>query len=181
MILLHDLRWLYFAPPRTASTSIHRWLQEVYGGERFHTGSHQNQAPPHMPLAYWWGFTVVRNPYDRLASWHAASTEHRKKSPVEFMEWLMYGEPLRALNPYATSSQARFIDTSCAARLRGFLVLRWEDLTDCLYDLPFVMPGDLLRLKHLAKTEEKPEWPAAAIDMVAIHSADDFRRFGYEL
>ena len=130
MIYSDKYKYVYIATPKTASTSIRKWLMDNYDGRQ--VGRHHQSDVPSEYREYFI-FTSTRNPVDRYHSmWK------------EFYPSLQYREFREAIQGIRESadqnrtwadiarSQGEIIERSGATRL-----LRFEDIKSEVESLPF--------------------------------------------
>jgi len=173
--------YVYIALPRTASLSVSSWLIADHAGRTFDGHYHSADVPrecrDHLV------FTVVRNPYGRMASlyrfleqkfWGRSDEwcETAGMTMPEFVRWCID----RPEPNWQTQSQ---ILSAYDGRLA---VLRFEDFPGCLNVLPLEVGIGvpwMNRTWHL----ENPEEILTLDSMRAIedHSRDDFEMFRYAI
>ena len=100
MIVSHKLRFAYAGPPKTATTSVHAWLQQpVLGSKPWLKAKHgyQHRFADH-PSEYY-RFATVRHPLDRAVSlWMHSQRGGRdgglpEMTFTEFVDWLPNAPP----------------------------------------------------------------------------------------
>lgn len=92
MIIMPEQNAVFVGVPRTASMSMHRWLElGLRGGESspfpieslhsWHANLDEACRDSNYPLLTMWAFCVVRNPFDRLVSYCAAEDPFFAQDP----------------------------------------------------------------------------------------------------
>lgn len=89
LIVNHKNKWAYIHIPKTGGTSLTSILLNVDGSEQVTTHGSLNQL---NNVDDYFIFTMVRNPYTRIASWY----EHTKRDIVlqTFKDFLLKIDPL---------------------------------------------------------------------------------------
>lgn len=126
--------FVFVGIPHCASRSISTWLVRTCGGKTI-GGHHDYKIPEEYKDCPVWG--VTRNPFDRITKHHPS-----RLGDDAFREWLA------RYRKHAVISWpiSRWIREAGITQ-----TVRFEDLPDCLNELPFVRPGEVERLPHLGK------------------------------
>lgn len=199
MIISNTLKYVYIGIPRTGSKSMNRWLKDNYEGESF--GFHHQWQVPEEAKDYLI-FTIVRNPYERMASmrfmmaWDGEEPREdlRKQKPPSGMPTISLEEQVREVTLYKDGTLKKD-GTSVpengmnqwfyAQRAEVSMVLFFERLPECLKDLPFVDGENLPNLPHALERGIRP--PGSFFDhsgeddetVVWAYGSEDFESFGY--
>lgn len=190
MVFSHKFRYVYFAPPKTASSSIIDVLVNKYDGQFWgRADKHENLLP--LSLVDYFCFTSVRNPYQRgISAYNYLNRKRQAPLPLSVCK-----------NRFHLISMTDYF--SIPLRIRRFVTVG-DDLSTFLSLLPvgFVMP----RLDHYIKVESLEEdfsmLPFVSgkqnvprlnqsvrdlgcheeiFDFIRLHHQQDFARFGYEI
>jgi len=193
MLISNVHRYCFLALQKTASRSMSEFLIRDYEGEcvdvcdgvtvrekekkKFLFAHHSTTVP--AECRDYLIFTVVRNPYTRMASVWSENRRHFRgaffRSPFyRFMEICMNHNELLPVE-----SQSKRIGM-CSENVGR--ILFFEDLIDGVKSLPFVRePVDF---PHLFKRERKPARDLFKnprhVQWVRETFSDDFERFGYD-
>ncbi|MEM7125539.1 MAG: hypothetical protein AAF702_04380 [Chloroflexota bacterium] len=200
MIISHKHRYVYIGIPRTASKSTSRWLVEHYDGEW--VGFHHEWRVPEKAFDYLI-FTVVRNPYERMASgmlavlWGDIQPNPARRVPSPIPE--PSTEPReKRVQEARLIGKATILDDSSSVPEDGMnqshfikkagisLVLFFERLPECLGNLPFVDQDNLPPFPHVLERGIRP--PGTFFDHFSdeeeqvtwAFAAEDFELLGYE-
>ncbi|HUY92487.1 MAG TPA: sulfotransferase family 2 domain-containing protein [Pirellulales bacterium] len=182
MIVSFLRRFVYFGPPKTASTSLHEWLSQPLLCDqpwRPESGDQHDARPP-AEASEFFAFASIRNPYSRAVSlWrHRLGSGATENPPVpqlsfaDFLAWL----------PNASDFYARSQAWWLAGAMLDFL-LPFERIERVL-DLPPIAPlkSSLLPLPHRNATSHAP-WPSyydsVLAESVYRYFRDDFEILGY--
>lgn len=191
MIISDKHRFVYIGPPKTASTSLHRFFeQEEWSGDTSWINGEQHRTMIPKRCADYFTWSVSRNAYRRLVSLWVMSQRHnqreKKHTPQldtfqDFLNWI----GTRPFKFYHLS-QYEWFNTEVWANkddsvLVGIpdMVLKFEELPGCLELLPFVnAPCDIedMNKTHSERVELTQEEIIAAADFVER----DCQEFGYE-
>lgn len=161
MIVSHLRQFLYFGPPKTATTSLHRWLSQPLFCRRRWTPAQGDQHAARVLAGCeeYFRFASIRHPLDREVSlWaHSQSRASREQGTpaltfCEFVAW----------QPTASW----FYRTGQAEILRGVrldAVVRFDRLAEDLAGLPPIAPLILgypgfEPLERLNCQGEQPPW-----------------------
>jgi hypothetical protein len=141
MIYLPEQRVLFVHNPKTAGTSIGTWLQENFKtvvGRKHANIIEGRDFFPDVQMC----FGVVRNPLDRLVSWHKFSNDTSK---VDFREWVVdqcfRHQPSLSFNPARTwaknwytlsTPQSDWFDKDCK-------VLKYETLANDFIEIQKIL------------------------------------------
>lgn len=173
--------FVYIAVPRTASHSIAKhWLLHYGGVDRDSEDHHKHK----VPLWHHWKFTwtVVRNPYARVASlWllmqkftDILEKEMRGVTFEDFPEWLRCGPWPKDPWPYRWMAQVPFLSASRIDR-----VVHFENLEAELRELPFVQHWTDVPRINVSKAP-RPEFTPAFIAGVNRYEKESFEAYGYK-
>lgn len=80
MVRLEDLNITFFHIPKNAGSSIQYWLKDNCDGEVY-DGEIRHETPRNLKGLFddfGWSFCVLRNPYDRVASWYKHFVKQNK-------------------------------------------------------------------------------------------------------
>jgi len=165
MIISHRWQFVYLGPPKTASTTLHRWLSQPAFCESRWTPERQDQHSVTIPAAcrHYFTFASLRDELDRTVSlWrHSQSPGELARGwthPMDFREFV------EEFQPYA-SWFFRAVPAELLAPVRLDAVVRFERLERDLVNLPplaaaiaaAVAAGRRLEpLKHLNRTRHAP-------------------------
>jgi len=168
--------YVYIALPRTASQSMAAWLCEHHGGAVDNDLYHSAAVPEEHSKKL--AFTIVRDPYRRMASLYRVMVQKFWPEPdqqvaetvgmtmAQFVRWCI-GRPETQWWP-----QAKIL----AAWQGPITMLCFENLPDGLTDLPQSHGA----FPHIGATEPGPIEPEA-IGAINEHSRLDFERLGFEM
>jgi hypothetical protein len=190
LIVSDTHQFVYVAPPKTASTSLHNLFEkdEWSGDYVWRTGEqHRTMMPKRVADYLTWA--VVRNPYRRLASlWVMSQRETQRKykgTPQldtfqDFLEWNK-----QKTHEFYSLSQWDWFNTPMGGKDddvlvgRPDIILKFEDLPGCLELLPFVYRP--LDVENLNKTySDLITLSEGDVKAAADFVEDDCREFGYE-
>lgn len=179
--------WLCLHNPKAAGSSFDLWLrqrwpanwQRIAGYDDLITASWEGTAISVRRKHTWeipeaWEryrrFCVVREPLARFASWHRFARRIGFPGAEASLAEFALAKP-RTLPPQAPYVAA------------ADLVLRFEDLPDCLRTLPWVTPGDAAAFPRINATVIEPAdvWTPEARAAVLAAFAGDYAVCGYEL
>ena len=177
MIISKALKYIYISIPRTGSKSMSQWLVEHYQGEWY--GRHHEWIVP-VEFSDFLVFTLIRNPYEIQASgWYFEPVDKPEnyKKPKSYAEavsnWVRpKDQPI---------SQKEFVEWSGITQ-----ILYFEDLPECLKELPFVNSNGVASFPHLNAGGYRPSGNFIEImaegdeELVWNGSREDFEFFGYE-
>ena len=181
--------YVFIAIPRTASVSIASWLVANHGGV-WHGDHHGTDIPPEHRSKF--TFTVVRDPFTRLPSMYRYVAEKfwpvaRWRESQEAADWRALGIPfdcdLTTFVEWAATQRRhqRCSQWEMLADVRLDQTLKFEDLPDCISDMPFRGDRDIVTLPRLGKTGSTPALTTRERDAIWLHSRRDFRKFGYAI
>lgn len=184
MIVSRLRQFVYIAPPRTASETLHVWLTQPilceYAWARDSATWHSGYVPEDARSFF--KFASVRNPYDRAVSlWKFSQITEPGKTPdvpaldtfTEFLDWMP-----SELTFYSVTQSQVVGETMLDA------IVRFEELRS-VRELPPITPfkDQLEELPHLNKTDREcwsEYYTPQLIEKVRAHFAEDFERFGYD-
>ena len=168
MIVSHKHKFVYFAPVKTASTSIHKALEQ-FDIQIYHTSSKENWARHQMYFPHeireYFTFVSVRNPYHRFLSMY----NHFSKED-ETIEEYSYGNDNR---------KSSIFDEVLSKMIPINAILRTETLEKDFNNLPFVKNYTHLTHENVSnkKLNRLSEY---AIDYVNRKYHLDFLLFSYK-
>lgn len=188
MLINDRRRWVYLHNPKTAGMSLTTWLLERWPGEWRSLGDpaefvacRRGDHDVHVVRRHSWNlprdvldyctFCVVREPLERFASWYRfAKRSGFFPSSIDLTEFA-FAQPL-SLAPQ-----------SCYAEL-AHVVLRFEELPQCVGALPWVTDADLAafpRLNVTDATDPSSFWTAESRRVIVDAYQPDFEVCGYPI
>lgn len=183
MVYNLDRLWVYLAPPRTGSTTLHQVLtgppfHGVYG--EWHA-SRWDQASKSPEPAWRYRFLSVRNPYSRTVSMWRVQQMDAQMSLGTYVRAC-----LRDLHSAVVPSSGMFLPEQFQAEYAKGCdgAVHLETLRQDLTALP-IYSGEPFELPKLHTTDDgKPYWrecyDEATAALVAEHFRRDFETFGYD-
>jgi hypothetical protein len=159
MIISHSLRFVYIGPPKSATTSLHRWLRrpvvfdEDLDIDTSDVGGQHDHIVPEECNDYF-TFSILRNEEDRVLSlWRMSRSEAQRGEAIplltleEFLQWRKTAKPF-----YAWSGEQWL-----SARID--MLLSYERLPEDLNRLPFNGPlhAFLGLLPHVNRNPQNPK------------------------
>jgi hypothetical protein len=182
MLMAADRSWCLYTPPKTASTTLSRWLPQtslaaVYSGQQ-----HDFKVPVDLPEDALLLF-VVRNPYTRAESlWRHRLNECANQGlPLPTFEEYLCAVRDQQLTPFFLTAQATWADQLPRIdRLLRFESL-WSDLTRALssYDWTTVQMPHYNRNSRKVQVSELQN--SECRRLIREWAVTDFYRFGYRL
>lgn len=198
MIVSHELKLIFIGIPRTGTLTV-RQILDPYTAHPL-LPQHQNFSLPmghaervdhatarelraHLGEQVWrdyFKFTIVRNPWDRVASWF--NCDYFRRQGIGFEDWLVgggLGNPDYSINHIAPAA-LWLLDEQ--GRLAVDFVGRYETYRqDLLYALERVgiRLQDIPHLNASRKSDYRDLYNARTRDIVANYYAEDIARFGY--
>lgn len=182
MIVSYLRRFVYVGPPKTASTSLHRWLSQPLLCERAWTakGGDQHVSQPPPEAIPFFTFASIRNPYSRAVSlWrHGLISGPQESPPIPRLEFAEFVARLPVATDFYGSTQMAWLG---AVRLDA--VVRVEEI-EAILELPPFAPwkAKLNPLLHLNASKHgswQSYYDRRLADAVYRHFRDDFQSFGY--
>lgn len=197
MIVSYHRSFVYIGPPKTASTTLHKWLTQPALRVRRWCEDDGDQHRSDMPenAKAFFTFASVRNPFDRAVSLWAMSQDEGQRTSFrmpkmefhEFVKWMARGQrPKFSPQWFYSVSQS-----SAIGDCRLDAIVRFEDL-ETVKELPPIAavkdpldPIPQLRAKvshgRVVRRNWKAYYGASDIeaDNVRRHFIEDFERFGY--
>jgi len=178
-MIVNDHQRIGFAfIPRTASRSVQRALLATGQWRRIAGDHHRRRVEPTL-RGYRWHVTV-RNPFAREWSHYCyrlkndpPSALKRRVRRFSFADYVLAHVGDARL--WEDITQAEFCDI-----LKPDVVLRCEDLPDCLTSLPWWPEG--LELPHInaaARGDWRRQYTEETARLIRQWAAEDFQRFGY--
>lgn len=159
MIVSKQLKFIYLALPRTGSKSIVSELILRYQGREI--GGHHQMRVPNRYHSYLI-FTVVRHPARRMYSAYARSFAFKESLTFDqFLLSIMHGGEENIVS----STQVSLLGASNIP-LSKIVILKLEQIGHLFLNTR-------IPTKH-------PRLTRRQTDLVEMHSAEDFRVFGYE-
>lgn len=166
MIVSAAHRFCYLAIPKTGSKSMHQFLeQNPYGGRRAGSAYHGNVFTKPGPT--WCVWSVVRNPYARLASWwwftcranRSNQPNHERefwgdKDLTFFVRWLADHVDGNDVPHQRDMRQPQHVFLS---RCEVDRVIRLENIAEEFDALPFAH-GDGHRIPRVRQASERKSW-----------------------
>lgn len=171
MIFMPQQRLVFVKIARAASGSLS--IACLDQPDAFYLKPHHRALVP-MEYRNWGIFIVIRNPLHRFVSlwrnfgWNGFNKLKLSQSFPDFMAALDAN-----VNQFATMSLSDYVDISNAN-----IVLRYEELPDCLSVIPFI-EGTIITHRHKSK-HPIPAIPKRTLRLITTRYAEDFKRFGYE-
>jgi hypothetical protein len=166
MIISHEHKFIYFAPMKTATTSIISFLRSNFGAEDV-GGRHDCFLPKEWE--HYFTFASVRNPFHRaLSGWvyfELQKNPSPRKKPIE--QWVVtpWFKPM----------------VECLSEVRVDAVVHVESLKEDLMSLPFVQRDIELPCLNCSDYEPATQFvfsPQLA-DIIRCKYRKDFEMFGY--
>lgn len=158
MIVSHPLRFLYAGPPKTATTSIHEWLQqpqllaEPWSEKQ---GNQDSFADAPTDPGYY-RFTTVRYPLDRAVSlWMHSQIGGRADGGLPVMSFAKFIDWLPTAPPFYGAPQADYIQDARVDSLVYYEALE----IDLLRLPPLAGIEGLIPIPHRNRTNHRP-WPS---------------------
>lgn len=188
MIVHHENRWVYLGIPKTASTTLHRFLPDH--GAEIHGDQHDTEIPE--AWRHYRVFISVMNPFRRAtALWRMWGKDVAKEA------WWTEGYPPELVTEFRAFADAFFVDPDPPEqrRVMEWSMSRWLDHAnlpepaEVLYSER--LGAELLRTGILERAEDVPiqnksgnqswweNYDAGLERDVLNWAAEDFSRFGY--
>lgn len=168
MIVSHEHKFVYFAPVKTASTSIHKAL-DPYKIQVYHTHSKQNWARHQMwfpsELHGYFTFISVRNPYTRFLSMY-----NHFSSESETIEDYAYNSDPR---------KSSIFDEVFSKSIPINAIIRLETLEKDINNLPFIKEKIYITKENISHKKEN-NLSEKMIDFVNKKYHLDFLFLGYK-
>lgn len=180
MVRLEDQNMTFFHIPKNAGSSITRWLCENVNGDEYDDDVKHATPNQLLPLfgEFGWSFCCVRNPWDRVVSWHTFFTKQGKMQRcfTDFVE-LAYTGQTSAKYIQPMSNQLAFTEASD-------YVIRYENIvedfkiiqqkTNC--DVPLGWDNrSRIQNKYVEHYRDQ-----STIDHIARYHADEIEALGYK-
>jgi len=186
MIINHDHRFVYIGLPKTASTTMHRWLTQPALSPAPWTPEGQDQHAFAIPpgASGYFVFATVRNPYDRAVSlWRHSQMSGRKRGCPELPTFSAFLNWLSAEGP-APPGREVFYTMRLSDRIPPTATaLPIERLSSVCLLSPFrTLDDQLAPLPRLNRTRHRPwgeYYNDDAESMIWRLFQPDFERFGY--
>lgn len=138
MIICHTHQFLYIGPPKTASTTMHRWLTQKalfdpYVDEDWRDSGEQHAHVIPEGCKYYYSFATIRDEEDRIRSlWRHSRSEAERGEGTPL---LTYAEFLDWRQTCGKRFFAAGIDEYLTERIDRFL--QFEHLDKEIQELPF--------------------------------------------
>lgn len=198
MIVAHELKLIFIGIPRTGTLTVRQVLDAhtahplmpqdqdfalPLGHEQRVDHATARELRAHLGEQVWqdyFKFTIVRNPWDRVASWF--NCDYFRRQGISFEDWLIaggLGDPDYSINHIAPAT-LWLLDEQ--GRLAVDFVGRYETYRqDLLYALGRV-GLNVQSIPHLnasRKIDYRDLYTPKGRDIVAEFYAEDIARFGY--
>lgn len=149
MYLSRKHRFICIGIPRTGSRSMRNWLRDNYEGEEL-LGHHDWRVPDEY--SDYFVFTMVRNPYERVASVWFSGPKDRSQLPYKTLaeRYALIAQGKRE-DPEKYLSQRDYIEKGKVS-----MALYFERLPACLARLPFVDKKSLPLFPHINRGGSRP-------------------------
>lgn len=168
MIVSHQHKFVYFAPVKTASTSIHKALAD-FDIQIYHTHSKEKWARHQMwfPQELWGYFTFVsvRNPYDRFLSMY----NHFSEDNETIKDYSINNDPRKS----------SIFDEVFSKSIPINAIIRVETLEQDINNLPFVRNKIVIPKENVSYKKEN-YLTDEIIDFVNKRYHLDFLFLGYK-
>lgn len=169
MVVSHEHKFVYYAPPKTGTTSTEDILENRFGSVL--VGNTPNRSLRHQvyyleELKDYFAFVSVRNPFSRLISAYNYSSR-----PDESLHDWMQG-----ITPDPIAESLFFNGRS----LRIDAIIRMESLQEDFNRLPFVKEKVVLPFLNMVKKSKIRSLPRVAMNFVRKRYYYDFKIFGYD-
>ena len=180
MIYCEDLNFIYIAVSKTASRSIHTFLEDAFGAIDTKKGQHTHHDSSVLPGYF--VFASARNPYSRMVSLWA---HIQKKTKGAWTKHEMYGLPFDEFTKRAHEKGREWhqlqVDGCNFSTVHQ--VVRFETLLEDMKALPFMKEGDLSKFPFVGKGPHD-EWRGYYKDDGIIRNVyewakTDFDTLGY--
>lgn len=207
MRLSHKYRYIFYSSPKTGSESVRALLTPLSDVSPvvFNKRTPQNPFYSHIsPLEVrdictmwqwsfpeYFGFTCVRNPWDRAVSLYAMIRRLDRAFGMSFTEWLGTietsgrgggGHPNLRWRMYGTYSLRSYVSDESGNRL-VHAVLRMEDLDHELIPLlrarGIPVEGSVPHINKSEREQYRDYFAPDSRDLVARLYRDDIEEFGY--
>jgi hypothetical protein len=185
-------RVLFVHIPKTGGSSVEEWLAGHAPLNFVGPSQHLKSSAQHLPHSFYvtlfrpgwfdYAFTIVRDPYDRLASEYRVRRGDMEKRgyshPPAFGEWVTTQLEACAKNPFVLDNHVRpqidFVG-------EGVEIFRFESGLRAVLDavaarLGLPPPETVPHRRKSQETEEEPRW-----DAQSILKANDFYRADFDL
>ena len=181
MLIAHDLKVVFLGVPRTSSTATHTALKQI--SSKFdYFGKHGMNIPEQY--RHYFTFACVRNPYAREYSHYLYRHTTPNNALNKWAKNWSFDEYVR-WNVDHTARPTDFRDKPQSTHLDGIrldALLRFEDLPEAFYTLPFV-PKKFkwpVMLKRLGGKPWQPHYTKETADLVYNWCAKDFDVYNYD-
>jgi hypothetical protein len=207
MLLSHKYRYIFYSNPKTGSESVRTLLTPFSDvlPVMFTQRTPQNPFYSHIrpvevreicnlrrwPFSEYFGFTCVRNPWDRVVSLYEMIRRLDSAFRMSFAEWLPTiktsgpgggGDPSSRWRMYGTYSLASYVTDESGTRL-VHAVLRMEDLDHDLIPLlrahGIPVEGSVPHINKSKRGQYRDYFAPDSRDLVARLYRDDIEEFGY--
>ena len=164
----HSLGFAFVHIPKTGGETV----ADAMYGRRLSLLKGKHSTVRDLNLDDYYIFSIVRNPYDRIASFYRYLKQKRGVVSVGFSDWLsdMHGEPDWLFQP-----QVRWVDDSVN-------VFQYEDgVESIIYEVCDIVGITPRPVQEFNKTIHNTALSQDDVELINQIYAEDFEVFGYEL
>jgi hypothetical protein len=194
MLVSESHKFVFLAIPKTGTRSTYKVLsREPYFGKNI--GDHKHILPSKYKDFY--KFTFVRDPYERMFSlyWSCCVKSGDMKGFLADMSDEGFATDFKGFLQWVVKHKDRFYDLNQSKYLilksqasffisnRFDAVIKMEDISDKLTELPFIEKG--FALPHLNKSNYDPEtyrkyFDSEVFELINFYCSEEFDLTGYE-